>query len=86
MFIPGEVVRLNSGGPSITVMHCDHKSVRCSYFSDDKLMHCDLLPSMIMTAEPPGCSGPSHEAGGNAVIKQGKAEWTQTGAEIKSKV
>ena len=74
MFIQGEIVRLRSGGPAMTVATCDHKVARCAFFSLDKLVYVDLLPSMIETVEAPGRSGPSYEAGGNAVIKQGKAE------------
>ena len=74
MFIPGETVRLKSGGPTMCVATCDHKIARCAFFSLDKLVYVDLLPAMIETIEPPGASGPSHGAGGNAVTKQGKAE------------
>lgn len=51
-FKPGEVVRLKSGGPEMTVAAADKNSRMCYWFAGKKIESCWLSTCILETAKP----------------------------------
>lgn len=54
IFKPGDVVRLNSGGPAMTVVDANERSVNCLWFDNNlELKQQSLRPAVLKVAEKP---------------------------------
>jgi len=51
-FKPGDVVQLNSGGPAMTVVDANERSVNCLWFDSSlELKQQSIRPAVLKTAE-----------------------------------
>lgn len=53
-FKPGQVVRLKSGGPSMTVSFEEHGLTACQWFTGPKLESAKFPATSLAPAEPAG--------------------------------
>jgi uncharacterized protein YodC (DUF2158 family) len=58
-FKVGDIVKLKSGGPEMTVQLVDPtlKSIRCSWFAGKKLEHGSFVPEAILKVTAKGSTG-----------------------------
>ena len=47
-FTPGDIVRLKSGGPKMTVLDAQAKALRCKWFDRNGKLHTDSFDAAIV--------------------------------------
>ena len=49
-FTPGDIVRLKSGGPKMTVLDAKGEAVTCKWFDRNGKLHSDGFPALLIEA------------------------------------
>ena len=52
-FTPGDVVRLKSGGPKMTVLESDGEQVQCKWFDRNGKLHTENFSAALLDAFKP---------------------------------